>query len=395
MAILACHIPDFPLALLARHEPQLYERPLALLDTNERLIAATPAARAAGVSPGLDARQAAIRCPELSLQPFDAIEARRYEAELLAVLDCYSDTVEAAGLGQAYVQTPVLRPDEILPYCQEIGRQVRQRLGALLQPALGCDRSKFTAGLAARHTLPGRVRMIDASDEQRFLHPLPIHLLPLPPADLELLQHLGIRTLGQFAALPARAVYQQFGPAGRLAQQWAQGRDNRPLVPHQQARFLQRSHSFDPPIAHLPPLLATAQRLLDELLAPLRRQLQAVHTLHAVLHWQGTAPSAHTWPLAEPSSDARYLLHLLQQHWQTSPWPAPLTTLELILADIQEAPAGQLTLFPGDGAPAALLQGWVQDLRQRYGEGALLQATVPDAGNLHVEQRVQWQEFAA
>jgi hypothetical protein len=35
--------------------------------------------------------------------------------------------------------------------------------------------------------------------------------------------------LGQYAALPPSAVLQQFGKAGRLAQRFAQGKDDRPV----------------------------------------------------------------------------------------------------------------------------------------------------------------------
>ena len=66
-----------------------------------------------------------------------------------------------------------------------------------------------------------------------FLAPLPVALLRTRPelqALPEVLERLGIRTLGELAALPSRAVAERFGHPGLLALDLARGRDT-PLEP--------------------------------------------------------------------------------------------------------------------------------------------------------------------
>jgi protein ImuB len=66
-----------------------------------------------------------------------------------------------------------------------------------------------------------------------FLAPLPVSLLRTRPelqALPEVLERLGIRTLGEFAALPSRAVAERFGHPGLLALDLSRGRDT-PLEP--------------------------------------------------------------------------------------------------------------------------------------------------------------------
>ena len=77
------------------------------------------------------------------------------------------------------------------------------------------------------------VVLVDESDARDFLAPLPVSLLRtrlelqvLP----EVLERLGIRTLGEVAALPSRAMAERFGHPGLLALDLAQGRDT-PLEP--------------------------------------------------------------------------------------------------------------------------------------------------------------------
>ena len=66
-----------------------------------------------------------------------------------------------------------------------------------------------------------------------FLAPLPVALLRTRPelqALPEVFERLGIRTLGEVAALPSRAVAERFGHPGLLALDLARGRDT-PLAP--------------------------------------------------------------------------------------------------------------------------------------------------------------------
>lgn len=393
MSVIACVLPAFPLALLARQEPALWERPAAALDPDERVLALTAPAQKAGVSIGQSARQARLLCPDLRLHPADLAAVQAENDALLSLLDDYTGAVEALAPGRAYLAADDTAASAALPFCQDIGRRIRRELALLA--ALGCDRSKFTAHAAAQQTRPGSVRVVLDESEHRFLRPLPVTLLPLPAEHQRLLAHLGIRSLGQFADLPAAAIFQQFGAAGRLAQAWAQGHDQRPVIPRQRRPTFARSAAFDPALAHLPTLLAAAERLLAPTLAELRAHLQAVQTLHAACHFTHGPSQVESILSPAPTTDARRLLGPLAARWQARTWQQPVAELTLTLSDIQEAPGEQLALFPGEGAPSDLLAATLAHLQVRYGPGRFLRAEVSDALALRVERRVRWREMGA
>ncbi len=223
-------------------------------------------------------RQAQTICPDLQVCAADLTGARAEFDAILNRLDDFSDAVEPTSLGRAYLDAPDLNAQTAVSFCQDIGRQIRRVFGQALQPAVGCDQGKFTAGAAARHARPGTVRVVLGEAEVPFLQPLPIHLLPLSPDQHHLLDLLGIHTLGQFAHLPARAVFQQFGKPGRLAQKWAQGQDTRPVIPRQKRLTLHDEITFEAPLALLPPLLVAAEQLLKPLLRNLQDNLQAAQS---------------------------------------------------------------------------------------------------------------------
>jgi protein ImuB len=81
--------------------------------------------------------------------------------------------------------------------------------------------------------MPFNAVVVEPARARDFLAPLPVGLLRTRPelqALPEVLERLGIRTLGELAALPSRAVAERFGHPGLLALDLSRGRDT-PLEP--------------------------------------------------------------------------------------------------------------------------------------------------------------------
>lgn len=395
MPVLACSIPSFPIALLSRAEPGLADRPLALLAPDERVLAASGPALTAGVTPGQAARVALAYCPALELRPADLPACDAEFDALLTALDDYSDAVEPDGLGHAYLAAPDLDERTALAFCRDMGRRMRREFGIALQPAIGCDSGKFTVHAAARVTRPGAVRVVLGAAERPFLRPLPMRLLPLPDDTQLRLSYLGIRQLGQYADLPPRAVLQQFGKPGQLAQRWAQGRDDRPIVPRQKRPVMTMSMEFDPPLAAAPALLAAARELLTQPLEGLGECFQAAQVLTATRAWAAGGQREDRWPLAVPTADVARLLALLAR-WEHDEWESPVAGLTLTLSEIRDQTTFQAQLFPDEDVAARRDRAdLLARLSVRYGAGRLWQALVQDPLALRVERRARWQEAAA
>jgi nucleotidyltransferase/DNA polymerase involved in DNA repair len=231
--------------------------------------------------------------------------------------------------------------------CREVGRAVRKELGGALQPALGWDSSKFTAQAAARCMMrPGHLRAISAAKERGFLQPLPITLLPLMTDVLQRLNFLGLRTLGQYAALPPGAVWQQFGRAGKLAYRCARGEDDRPVIPRFQAPHVVAAVELESPLIERERLMAELQRLVSPMLAELRANLRACGQVRLTVQFDnGTAQEAtriFVFPLAQEGRILRILGKLLDG----LSWRGSATGLGVELDQVQDLVPEQLTLFP-------------------------------------------------
>ncbi|MFF7592278.1 hypothetical protein ACFZCK_32870 [Kitasatospora purpeofusca] len=117
----------------------------------------------------------------------------------------------------------------------------------------------FAAVLAARAGV-----LVPAGRTAEFLAPYPV--AALGDAGLaELLDRLGLPTVGAFAALPAESVADRFGPTGTTAHRLARGLQPRPLVPRTEGPDLSVEQRFDPPEPLAEPLVFVARTLAERL----------------------------------------------------------------------------------------------------------------------------------
>src|ERR1700754_1990537 len=334
--------------------------PVAVTLAN-RVIACSSAARAAGVRRGLRRREAAARCPQLHVAAADADRDARFFEGVIAAVD---DLVPRA---------EVLRPGLLVLPVRGAARyfgsevQAAERLvdavavssvaGAECQVGIADQLS--TAVFAAR---AGRV--VPPGDDAKFLSVLSIRQLATEPSlsgpgreELtDLLWRLGIRTIGQFAALSATDVASRFGAEGVSAHRFARGVPERGPSGREPPAELEAVLDCDPPIDRVDAAAFAGRSLAG--------------TLHQMLMSAGvgcTRLSIHAvtangeelnrvWRCAEPLIEDATADRV---RWQLDGWlnrrnpndrpTAPITVLRLQPVEVVSAEALQLPLWGGVG----------------------------------------------
>lgn len=369
MSVLCCRIPNFLIRLACRGQPELADRPLALLGPDVRVCAASPAARKLGVRAAMPARQALTHCPDLVLQPVENTQYHQEQAAFLGTLTRAGLPVEALDWGAAYIDlhSVATQPKQVQSLAADFGRQVRDVMGRLLQPAIGWDSGKFTARAAALRAPAGKMRLVGKADEITFLAPLPITMLPLPPEALRELHWLGVHTLGQFAAMPPVGVEQRFGKPGRLAQRWAQGRDDRPVRATVPAAPEPLVIDLDPPADSLPSVLTTVMAVLHPHLLAMRERMEGYRHLRLEAHFLDGSDHTVNIACVEPVNRADRVQQALEAHLRTLHWPNAMTRLRIFVLETGELRARQLSLFSDGGAQRTALADLARQLVTRFG----------------------------
>jgi protein ImuB len=245
--------PRFELLAALGDRRALLSEPVALAPEagREQVVGEVSApAEAFGVVRGMRLGEAMSRCPALRLVPPDPEGVRSLWNTVLDRLEGVGAAVESDRAGAAFFEADGLHGIHGGDLAGVLAA-ARHALGAGAR--FGAAPSRFAAHAAALQARPrrrGRGRssgpglvggtsappgavLVDESAVRDFLAPLPVSLLRtrlelqvLP----EVLERLGIRTLGEVAALPSRAMAERFGHPGLLALDLAQGRDT-PLEP--------------------------------------------------------------------------------------------------------------------------------------------------------------------
>ena len=392
-------MPHFGTAV-ARSAAPLADRPLVLLDEHGQVLAADVAAEQTGVIPGLSDHQAAAHCPGALLLPATNFPIWEAQEQFLDRIRNHADRWQPDGLGRVYIQAPfTASPDappgimpELLRWCSAVTAEVRS---LSWQTALGATGSKFGARVAGQIAGQSAALLLAPAAQRAFLAGQSVATLPLDADALLQLRHLGIRTLGQYTRLPATGVLTRFGQAGRTAQRWAQGLDDRPVVPPWECPEVSARLEFEIPLADAEWLLAALMQQADRLLVPLRDRLQAsARILLNITRADGrTISVTHVCP--QPTAAAGPVRLALAGLLARTPWEGQgATEITLTLAGITDAPGQQLTLFADTtDNTRTRLTATLDRLAARFGADAFRLASLTDPDHLLLERRAAFQPW--
>jgi protein ImuB len=237
-----------------------------------RITACTAAARDSGVRRGQRLRDAQRHCPGLVVHAEEPqVQVRCFE-QVASVVESFCPRIEVVRPGLCAV--PARGPSRYFGGEQALAELVRGAVAERgFECAVGIADGVFAAVLAARVEPAGTV--VPPGEATRFLAPHPMSALGVVrvvPDELELiglLHRLGIRTLGEFAALPPGDVLTRFGADAAVAHRLAGGREPRPPATRTPGEDLAAVLKLDPPIEQSEPVVFAAKSLADQLHANL------------------------------------------------------------------------------------------------------------------------------
>ncbi len=222
MRIACIHIPQFALQSATRVDPALRGAAVAVVSGVEPgretagvlhapiVLACSRAAWAQGVRLGMTATAARSQASQVRLVTADAANERetvRSIADTLLGASAIVDIGGRVGAGGAhlamYAEVPVKTRgaafgERLLEMLDELGLTAR----------IGIADDRFTAWVAAAHggAEESGVIAVPRGGSAAFLAPRPLSLLAISPEVQHMLEALGVRTLGEFAALPAPSI---------------------------------------------------------------------------------------------------------------------------------------------------------------------------------------------
>ncbi|MCC5858139.1 MAG: DNA polymerase Y family protein [Ectothiorhodospiraceae bacterium] len=374
MLWLALHLPHLPLEVHCRGTDT--DQALAVIDGG-RILAVNSAAAGAGVHPGLGLAAARSLAPSLMLlERHPAGEARAlrqladWALQFTSQVSCQAPDTLLLELGGSLRLFGGLTP---------LLRRLEPELAALgYRHQRGTAPTPVAAWLLARNS--DSAPITDPEDLHRRLAALPASLLPLDHARHQALSGLGIRTLGELMALPARDLGNRLGKELLSLLERALGRQPDPRPRHHPARHYRGRLEFPTPAEGSEAVLFALHRLLQELAGLLRGLETGVQQLDLRLEHR-RVPATRLQPgLMRPSRSPAHLLMICRERLEQHTLPAPVTAIELRAEHLLPLPPEAMILLEsGAQAPEQHRLELIERLRARLGEEAVGRlATLPE-----------------
>jgi DNA polymerase-4 len=412
-------------------DPSLAGKPVIVGGSGQRgvVAACTYEARRFGVHSAMPSTVARRLCPQAIF--LDGRYHRYVEesAKLHAVFDAVTPLVEGISLDEAFLDVSgALRLLGDGPAIARLIRaQVADQLG--LSCSVGVATTKFVAKLASEQAKPvadlhgvrpGRgVFVVEPGEELDFLHPLPIRALwGVGPATGRRLDAIGVRTIGDLAALPSGSLERLLGTAqGSHLAALARGHDLRPVVPDREAKSIGHEETFPTDLRDEQVLAQHLARMVDAVSTHVRDARLSARTVTVKIRFGDFTMVTRSHSVAVPIDAAPAVGAVARPLLESVDVSAGVRLLGVSLSGFTDTGAGvQLSLLGDedlgpegsgasgpdwsatDGTVERLQRSWsgvtdaVDDIRSRFGRASVGPASLMGGDGLRVRERgdAQW-----
>ena len=403
IVVICALIPRLSLSSALVDRRELLSRPVALAPEagGPQVIGeASGPAEAYGIRPGMRIGEALARCPSLGLIAPDPVRAEAIWERSLRSLETIGAAVEPSRPGEAFFAAEPLRalcggPEAVLA-------RARRALEPTAGARVGAGPNRLAARAAAMRMRARKPALVvGEAAAARLVAGLPVHALrgrlarrdaeggerPRERAEeatcIDSLERLGVRTLGELAALPATAIADRFGELGLRALRSSRGADE-PLCPRRPHEEIECRLGLGE-AASGPQLERALGLLIERLLAHPARAGRTIRRLRIEAQLAATGGWRAEVALRSASASAERLALVLNPRLEQLPGPAAwlgLRALELgPLAGDQRA----LAPSPADERHGRLTEA-VRQVRSAAGRDAVLRVLEVDPRS-HVPER--------
>lgn len=342
------------------------------------ILAKSIPAKKYGIHTGQSVTEAARKCPELLFVPPNYNLYQRSSEAFFGLLRQYSPAVEQYSIDEAYMDmtgTEKLfgKPQEA---AKKIGERIKRELGFTVN--IGIAENKVLAKMASDFKKPDRVHTLWTEEIEEKLWPLPVNqLFFVGRAAFKKLRTMGIKTIGDLAAMDPQIIKNHLGKMGEVIYGFSRGVDCsevEPLPPPNKGYGNSTTIAFDvtdQDTAHLV-LLSLAETVA----ARLRADEVKVQTVAVgIRDWDFHYYSRQTQlPFFTNITGEIYeaACRVFDQAWDKT----PVRHLGIHLSQVAEGTGRQTTLFDNmDYEKQERLDQAVDQIRRRFGNDAIKRAS--------------------
>jgi len=238
-------------AVEERERPELKGKPVivgaAPLSGKGRGVVSTSnyEARKFGVRSGMPISRAWKLCPEGVYLPVNYELYERVSGEIMDILRKYAGKFEQWGIDEAFLDMSSKVRDyaEAEALAREIKQEIYENEG--LTCSVGVSSNKLVAKIASEAQKPDGLTVVKEEDVEKFLAPLPVRrLLGVGKKTGQMLEGMGIKTIGELAHFDPAVLTESFGVMGTQLYLMAHGIDRSEVEERSEIKSIGRDVTF-------------------------------------------------------------------------------------------------------------------------------------------------------
>jgi DNA polymerase-4 len=374
-----------------RDAPELRGKPVIVGGSSSRgvVAAASYEAREYGIHSAMPSAQARARCPHAIFVSGDMRKYARESRRIFEIFRSYTPLVEGLSLDEAFLD--ISGTERLFGTPNALARrlrgEVRERTG--LAVSVGIAPVKLVAKIASDLAKPDGCLHVPAGSVRDFLEPLAVgRIWGVGPVARGRLSALGVETIGDLARAADAELQAALGRWGREAARLARGEDAREVEPYREPRSYGEENTFADDVSELRRLERAIREHAEAVARRLRRDAVRGRGVTLKLKLarglgQGRYPLlTRSRTLDEPTDDGAEIAAAARELLRSSGLDEPVRLLGVSVSGLDFGETEQLDLFDGAAGGRGrrrLLNQTLDEIRERFGDGALRRATAGGA----------------
>jgi DNA polymerase-4 len=374
--ILHVDMDAFYASVEAIKDPALKGRPVVVGGLGGRgvVTSASYEARAFGVASAMPIVRARRLCPHAVFVPNDFQSYTDYSERIRDVFTSFTPLVEPLSLDEAFLD--VGGSVRLFGPPMDIARAIKKAVAGMGLPCtVGIAPNKFLAKLASTRGKPNGLLFVSADAVMQWLHPLPVAALwGVGEQTADVLERLGLKTVGDVARIPRRTLERAVGDAlGAHLHKLANGVDERGVEPYEPPKSVGSEETFERDLDSTGDILREVLRLSDRTAARLRGKAVCGRTVTLKVRFSNFKTITRAKTLDEEIDTAPEIYAVARSLYQRLDPDRPRIRLIGVAVSglVPGPPRHQLSLLRSDRPGWGAASKAIDSIRSRFGDEAV------------------------
>lgn len=335
------------------------------------------AARKLGIHSAMPMKSALLKVPGLKVVQGHYGKYLQYSQQVMAILADTTPLVKQISIDEAFIDVTDM-PQSAYQIAKELQQRIRQLIG--LPCSIGIASNMLVAKVATNiakssyrgNQSPQAILEVPGGREAEFLGELPIEeLWGIGRKSAQAFSQMGIKTIGELAALPDDFLERQVGRFAQTLKQRALGIDERPVGLEEDIKSISNETTFDKDVGDEEEIVCTLRYLSEKVAFRLREQGLCGKTIRLKIRWPDFETHTRQFSLSQPTNHDTLILNtsvsLLYEIWK----PGKKVRLLGVAVAGLSTEVQQLSFLDSDYEKEDQLLQALDDLQARFGKGVI------------------------